>query len=393
MRRLLPQLALAVAMLACGTVSATAQPAPYTIDVILSLTGPGAFVGKTQLESLKLYEPIVNRQGGIHGQPVHFEVHDDQGVPAVTVQLASAILAKHPAVVLGGSLAQACSAMAPLFANGPVLFALSPGFYPTPHSFVFASIYTSNYGIGGQLRFLADRGLTRLAYIASTDTSGQGNEFGMQSALKEPEFRNLHIVAAEHFTPSDLSVAAQMARIKAANPQALMVWASGTPFGTVLRGVADAGLDVPVGTTAANMLADQLAGYASVLPKELYFSGQSMLNVDRRSGDPLKEPIDEFAGAYANAGIKPTIVSGLAWDPALIVVSALRRLPPNATGAQLHTYLERLHDFPGTGGMYDFRTGDQHGLTQSAVIVVRWDAPHSTYVVVSQQGGAPLPGR
>ena len=119
--------------------------------------------------------------------------------------------------------------------------------------------------------------------------------------------------------------------------------------------------------------------------------GQSMLNVNRPRGDPLKEPVDEFATAYTNADLKPTIISGLAWDPAKIVVAALRRLGPNATGAQLHTYLEGLHDFAGTGGIYDFRTGDQHGLTQSAVIVVRWDAARSTYVVVSRQGGAPLP--
>jgi branched-chain amino acid transport system substrate-binding protein len=391
MKRLMLWFVVAFAVLAGGAGRATAQaPAPYTLDVLLSLTGPAAFIGKSQAEAIRLYEEVVNRQGGIHGRPVHFEIHDEQSSPATSLQLATAILAKHPAVVLGCSSAPECSAIAPLFANGPVLYAFTPGFYPQSGGYVFASIYPIQYYVAAQLRYFVDRGITRIAVLASTDNSGQGNDLATQIALKLPEFKNVQIVAWEHFTPTDLSVAAQVARIKAASPQAMMVWASGTPFGTVLHSLADSGLDIPVASTAANMVAEQLAGYAGVLPKELLFGGQSLLNANRKKGDPLKDAVDEFTTAFATAGIKPTIVDGLAWDPAKIVVSALRKLGPNATAEQLHAYLENLHDFAGAGGIYDLRTGDQHGLNQSAVLLVRWDPAKANYVLVSQQGGAPL---
>jgi branched-chain amino acid transport system substrate-binding protein len=381
------------AILVAGAGAATAQaPGPYTIDVIVSLTGSAAFAGKNEADAIRLYEGVANRQGGIRGRPVHFQIFDDQSLPALTIQLATGMLAKHPAVVLGCTFAPGCSAIAPLFANGPaVLYAFSPGFTPPGGGYVFLPIYSIEHGVGAQVRFFAERGLTRLAVISGTDASGQGNDRATDDVVKRLENRNVRIVAYEHFNPTDLSVAAQVARIKAAAPQALLVWANGTPFGTVLHGLADAGLDLPIGTSAANMVAEQLAGYGSVLPRELIFGGQSFLNADRPRGDPLKEPVDELTSAFANAGIKPTVVAGLAWDPAKIVVAALRRLGPDATGAQLHAYLENLHGFAGAGGIYDFRSGDQHGLTQAAVVLVRWDAPRGTYVVVSRQGGAPLP--
>ena len=47
---------------------------------------------------------------------------------------------------------------------------------------------------------------------------------------------------------------AQMAHIKASNPQVLIAWAAGTPAGTLLHGAYDAGLDVPTLTSPAGKL-------------------------------------------------------------------------------------------------------------------------------------------
>lgn len=385
------RLLLACALAACCLGPLRAEPAePYTIDVIVSLTGPAAFAGKSESDALRLYEPIANREGGIRGRPVRFALYDDQSSPATAVQLATTILAQHPAIVLGCTLAQTCSALAPLFANGPVLLGFSPVLQAPPGSFVFAPIYQVEDGVAADLRYFLGKGLTRLAVISSTDSGGQGNDRATLAALQRPEFRAMHLVAFEHFNAADLSVAAQVAQIKAADPQALMVWTSGTSFGTVLRGLADVGLDVPMATTGANMVAEQLASYGNALPHELLFTGVSLLNGNRSPGDPLRAPIDEFLSAFANAGIKPNVTAGAAWDPAQIAVAALRKLGPSATAAEVHAFLEGLHGFIGAGGIYDFRSGTQHGLGQDSILVVRWDEARGSYTVVSRQGGAPL---
>ncbi len=81
----------------------------------------------------------------------------------------------------------------------------------------------------------------------------------------------------------------------------------------------------------------------------------------------------------------------LAWDAGRLVVNALRTLPAGATAAQLRDFISQLHGFAGVNGVYDFRTGDQHGLTDASVIVSRWDPLQKLMVAVSRPGGAPLP--
>lgn len=390
MTRVLSRLAVASVLLALGTAAVSAQPTAYVVPVILSQTGQAANTGKGETDALELYETLANRQGGIDGHPIRFEFHDDQSSPAVAVALASTVLTEHPAVALGCSLAQTCAAMMPLFAKGPVLLAFSPVVEPAPGSYAFAPIYRGEDGIAAQLRYYVGERITRIAMLSSTDASGERTEQATLEALKRPEFRGLQVVAIEHVNPTDLTFAAQIARIKAARPQALMVWTSGTPFSTVLRDLASVGLNVPISTTAANMVADQLSSFTNVLPHELLFSGGSFLNGNRAAGDPLRAAVAEFLSACAGGGVPPTIVAAAAWDPGKIAVTALRRLGPSATADQVRAYIEGLHDFAGAGGIYDFRSGDQHGLHQSDVLVVRWDPGRESYSLVSRQGGAPL---
>ena len=67
------------------------------------------------------------------------------------------------------------------------------------------------------------------------------------------------------------------------------------------------------------------------------------------------------------------------------------KLGTNATAAQLHEYLESLHDYVGITGVYDFRDGSQQGLLKnSPVFMVRWDGEKQDFVQVSKAGGAPL---
>jgi branched-chain amino acid transport system substrate-binding protein len=105
---------------------------------------------------------------------------------------------------------------------------------------------------------------------------------------------------------------------------------------------------------------------------------------------PLRSEIENFYAAFKAAGVSPTPDSGQAWDPALIVLTGLRKLGPSATAAQLRDWIANLHGFAGSSGFYDFRSNDQHGLDSDAVIFVQWDPKKSDFFNASKRGGAPL---
>jgi branched-chain amino acid transport system substrate-binding protein len=382
-----------VALLAFATFGpAMAQTKPYVLDAILSLTGTAAALGADEAASLALYEKVVNGTGGLRGQPIHFEIVDDGSNPATAVQLATAILAKHPIAVLGSTLAGPSQAMAPLFKNGPVLYATTPLIAPEKGTYIFGAGAQTRYNMLAAMRYFRLKGLTKLAFITTTDASGQDYTRVVDYALTLDENKNVTIVDRETFGLADLSIAAQISHIKASNPQAVIAYVTGTPFGTVLQGLSTAGIDVPVYTSGVNFNPVLLDRFKAYLPKsELIVAAASFLNRNRSARDPLKGAIDEFYQALDAAGVKPNAAYSYTWDPARIIVSGLRKLGPNATPEQLREYIANLRGFAGISGAYDFSIGDQHGLTQDSQIILRYDpSVPGAQRVVSQQGGAPL---
>jgi ABC-type branched-subunit amino acid transport system substrate-binding protein len=124
------------------------------------------------------------------------------------------------------------------------------------------------------------------------------------------------------------------------------------------------------------------------LPSQLFFSGPGFLGGSTPRAQAAA--VSEFYSVTKDIGVTPDFALALSWDPAAIVVAALRQLGTNATADQIHTYIEKLHGFPGIMGTYDFTAGDQRGLTQKALTIMRWDSKKSEWVAVSRPGGEPL---
>src|SRR6202030_2977496 len=97
-----------------------------------------------------------------------------------------------------------------------------------------------------------------LAFMTSADATGQDAEHGLDEAVARPENKDITVVDLAHFNITDVSVAAQIVHIKAAGPQALIAWTTGTPIATVFKGAIQAGLDIPIATTSGNMTYAQM---------------------------------------------------------------------------------------------------------------------------------------
>jgi branched-chain amino acid transport system substrate-binding protein len=240
------------------------------------------------------------------------------------------------------------------------------------------------------MRFSRSKRWYRMAMVTVTTATGQASDLESKNALALPENRDMKIVAWESFNPSDVSVAAQVARVKSGDPQVIFTPSQGAAFSTLLRGLNDAGVRVPIITSAANEQPEQLKPVQSILPPELYLNGLLYYAADTIKRGALKTAMDQFYGAFKAAGVKPTPDSGQAWDPALIIVTALRKLGTSTTAEKLRDYILNLHDFPGASGIYDFRTNDQHGLDDNAVIFVKWDPKSQDFVNASRFGGVAL---
>jgi branched-chain amino acid transport system substrate-binding protein len=381
---------IALAALAALLAPAGAAQA-YDIDVVLPLTGPGAFLGQGERQSLQLVEKSVNGGGGIKGQELHFVFHDDQSSPQVGVQLASEIVAKQPAVLLGSSLVAICRAIVPLVKNGPVEYCFSPGLHPDAGSYAFTASVSTLDLADAVVRYFRMKGWTRVALMVSSDATGQDAEDGLKQVLARPENKAMQVVTTQHFNINDVSVSAQIENVKAADPQCFIAWSTGTPIATIFRAMLQAGLDVPFGTTDGNMTYAQMEQYASFLPKQLFIPSGMFIVRDASLLPPeVAKAHAEFYKIFDAAGIKPDEPSELAWEPAMIVVHALRSLGPKASAAQLRAFIAGLKGYASIDGVYDFPRQPQRGLDVSNAVVTLWNKQSKSFDVVSKPAGEPL---
>lgn len=365
----------------------------YDLTVVLPMTGNASFVGLGQKDTLEALEAYVNKTGGIGGENLHFVFRDDQSSPQIAVQLTNEVLSAHPAVIMGSSLVAMCLAMAPLVQNGPVQYCLSPAIHPKPGSYTFSSSADSVDQIAAVIRYYRMKGWTKIAVLDTTDASGQDGDRSIDAVLNYPENKGVMTkVAQEHFNPTDISVAAQIERIKGSGAQALVAWTTGAPAATVFKGMIQAGLDIPVAPTSGNQTFAAMSQWESFLPKQLILA--SALYPEHEGVLTLAPAMEKAQHAmYAilkERHLKADNMVATSWDAGLIVVAALKKLGPKATAAQVKDFIANLTGFDGVDGIYDFKKYPQRGLGPDSSTVTTYDAKTKSWVWLSKPGGAPL---
>lgn len=355
---------------------------------MVSETGSAAFLGQLEAKSLKALTAYDNAHGGIDGHPISLDLKDNQSSPSVAVSIATPWVTSGVPFILDGSIVAADAPVDALAGpTGPVMYDLSPGVHPKPNSYVWSAGISTTSDAEAYLNFLKAKGLTRIAAITSTDGSGKDGWTQLKNQLKKPAYSGFTMLSHQTFDPTAVSVTTQLSIIKAANPQAIVVWTTGTPVGTVFKGMASLGMsNIPTVTTDGNAISQELDSFSSVVPKNLYIpTGPLFLSPSLLSGS-LKTAISNFDTAIKADGGSPNDGWGLSASAFDIMVHAVRVLGVNATAVQLHNYLQtKVKNYAGIYGIYNMSASDHRGVHAQDIYMTDWNG--SSFVPVSGPAG------
>jgi branched-chain amino acid transport system substrate-binding protein len=358
---------------------------PFVIEAVFPLSGNGAFLGKAEQQTLGVMETLVNRSGGINGQPVHFNVQDDASSPQVGVQLMTALTAKHVPFVFGSALVAVCNAMFPV-SKDLLMYCFSTGYHPPEGSLSFSGPVSTVDQITTGIRYLSNRGLKRIAILTSNDATGTDADRIIDAILAQPEFRSVSIASHQHFGVTDVSVSAQISQITASGAQALVGWTTGNSLGTILHGYQDAGLKMAFVGGSGNLSYAEMKAFANLMPPDCSFPGSPALDPRSLPAGPARRAAEDFQSAFIAAGQHPDITSGYGYDQIQMVINAFRKLGTNATAVQLRNYIVGSH-YIGINGVYDFAAHPGQGLGSNGVVMLRWNAAKDGFDAVSGLGG------
>jgi branched-chain amino acid transport system substrate-binding protein len=359
---------MAISLAACGSDSGDGggdESGPIKIGAVLGISGRFAFVGEPQQAALKLAEEQINADGGIDGRDVEFVIYDDEVDETKSVPLTNRLISEDKVVaIIGPSITVPALAMQPVVerAKIPNMTLTSKAIWEgKDHSFVFQTTPREEVEVKSILSFLQDEVKAKdIAVIYDRQPYGTGN----LAFIKEfaSDF-GLNVVAEQGIENNDTNADAQVARVKAADPDALIVWVGDPAASSVAKALEQAKLDVPtIGSSAiAGPRFPELAGAAG----EGWYSNSTYNQADP---PPVQEKfLTDFAAANDSP---PTQFAGFAYDAAYVLKGAIEEAGGKTDGESIRKGILGMDDYEGVVATYNFEEDNHNGIPNAPLFYI-----------------------
>jgi len=352
-----------------------AQNAPYRIGTVLSVTGPGAFLGDHMKRGMELAIEEINAKGGINGHKIEWVFYDaeTQASKAVTATRRLIEQDKVDIIVGGGNASGLALAMVPIVEKAQVPFLSTEGSMQivnpvAERRWTFKSTLDDDKVLERAADSFAKRGITSIAMLY--DSSGFGQSAKEQLEKVGPK-RGLKVMY-ETFNPGDTDLTAQLTRIKASDAKAVICWTI-FPAGVVfIKQAKQLGLGDRVIMHSYGFVDDRYMKQSEGAAEGIDLMSQKFpVGTDLPASDPLKPRIADITARFEKRfNTKPNQFVAQTYDAIYMAADALAK--GGKDKEKIRTALENLKDFKGVGGSFTFTPASHSGLTKDDAVVINW---------------------
>lgn len=364
----LTTLLLAVAPTGCGGAEATKSAAPFTIGVVLDLSGPAKAIGSEQQQTLELAADMINKRGGVDGQDVRLVVHDDASSPVKAAELAEKLAAdKEISLLIGSTSTASTQAMRPVAEKAEI-----PMIAPTAGEGIDASsrwIFTTGLDSGIQvdalLDYLKSAGVTTLALLLEDSGASSGVSEAARAAAAAT---GVSILAEVAFDPAAPDASGPAQDVVQDRPQAVLVWGSGAGTTGALSAYRSAG-GTGVAVTGAAVGSPDWPGNAGPAAQGVVATVSRVLVADQLGAeDPAaaaaKDFVTQFSGQY---GKTPSVFAGYAYDALRLATQAADTA--GSDRVKLRNALNATGQYVGVTGTFTI-TAEKSTIASNSVVLV-----------------------
>jgi branched-chain amino acid transport system substrate-binding protein len=364
----------AAVLLAMGAAGEAADP--IKLGAFFDLTGASAAIGTPTKLVAEMVVKQINGEGGIGGRPLQLVIADDEGDPTKAALIAKKFIeADKVTAIIGPTRTDTGMAAKPIIEQNKVPTFMCVGGDPVitvpPFQWTFKSPQRTSVAVRKTFDYLKKKGVQKIAVITSADGFGRDGKVWLDKLSSE---YGLKIAIGESFQATDSDMTAQLVKIKAASPEAIICWTIGKAGSIVAKNVRQLAINTPL--FQCHGLPDpiyiRLAGEASegnAMP-----STKLMVADQLPASDPQKKTILDFIRLYTDVykydqQFPINTHSGYAWDAIYIVANALKKAGTDSQ--KLRDAIEATKGYVGVSGVYNLTPEDHNGLGTDSMVMVR----------------------
>jgi branched-chain amino acid transport system substrate-binding protein len=359
--------------MAAGLLAAVPALADVTVGISLPLTGPASGLGIPMANYFKLWPTT------IAGEKLNVIILDDATDPTKGVQNAKRFVTEDKVdIIIGSAATPVAGPMAEVAAeSGTVQLAASPvGLPPGKDAWTFRLPQSNDVMAHAMVGLMKKQGIKTIGFLGYTDAYG---ELWLKAITAEAEKNGMKIVATERFARSDTSVTAQALKLTAANPDAMLVVASGSGAAMPHKAIVERGFKGKIYQTHAAATMDLMRVGGKDVEGAFVVSGPATVGDILPESHPSKRLAKDFVIKYEKAYGNNTAnqFAGHAYD-ALIVLEktvpvALKKAKPGTKEfrAALKDAIETMGPTPFAHGLMNWTKDNHWGYTLETGVMLQ----------------------
>jgi len=383
----LRSLATAICLLALAVGQAQAETGVTDTSIKIGMFGPlsgnAMAYGFDVINAAKMYYDKVNKEGGIHGRKIELVIEDDRCNANDLLAAVKKLVEQDKVFMLNGGGCSAAVIGAREYIDRsqvPWVMQAASGdgaLYP-PSRYIFGALSISQYATGGSIVQFASEYLKakKIGYINHDDAYGSWNLEAAQFQAK----KNGVDLSVQSINPNITDVTAPMLKIRAANPDVLLILTYDRPASLLVKKAYELGFDKPI-VIAVNGTSDTKQLAANVDNKNAFKNvyTQGLLS-DVPGGPKLKWVYDMYKNYYPDLAAQPghpTTYMPEGITPVKVIVNALKVAGRDLTREKFVDALEQTNLDTGiTAGPIVFTPTEHAG--QKTTIFMKFDGENET---------------
>ena len=269
--------------------------ADVTVGISLPLTGPASGLGIPMQNYFKLWPT------SIAGEKLTLIILDDATDPTKGVQNARRFVTQDKVDLIIGSAATPVAApMADVaMESGTVQLAASPvGLPPGKDGWTFRLPQSNDVMAYAVVGLMKKQGVKTIGFLGYTDAYG---ELWLKSIAAEGEKNGIKVIATERFARTDTGVTAQALKLAAANPDAMLIVASGSGAAMPEKAIVERGFKGKIYQTHAAAAKDLMRIGGKDVEGTFVVSGPSVVGDLLPDNHPSKKLAMDFVARYDKA--------------------------------------------------------------------------------------------
>jgi branched-chain amino acid transport system substrate-binding protein len=362
-----------LAAAAAALLAAAPALADVNIGISLSLTGPTSALGIPMNNMFKLWPST------IAGEKVNLIILDDATDPGKGVSNVRRFTTEdHVDMIIGSSITPVAAAMAPVAAEAKtVQLAASPvGLPPGQDHWLFRLPQSNDVMAHAMVGHMVKQGIKTIGFLGYTDAYG---ELWLKAITAEGEKNGIKVVAVERFARADTSVTPQALKLTAANPDAILVVASGSGAAMPELGIVERGYKGKIYQTHAAATPDLIRIGGKAVEGTFVVSGPAVIAEQLPDNHPSKAVAIDFVTQYEKAygPNSRNQFAGHAYDARIVLEKilpvALKKAKPGTPEfrAALRDAMETMGRTVFSHGVMNWTPTDHWGYTNETGVMLK----------------------